>query len=761
VNLERGRNLTVFGRTYDAGFPEKMMNWSKSPQVVSFLFYLGVGILFLFPCLFGGQVFFDGDLLNSYHIFRKFISDQLLQGHFPLWNPYLYGGQPCFGDGNFMACYPFLLFSLPFPVDYGFSIFYLTCLVIAALGMHFWLKGLGLSVEACRLGAVLFSLSGYFWWEIIHPPEMAALVWMPWWAGALERVSRRLSMGWAFLAGLFFMFLFTAGNFQLTLAALYGGIFYFVFLIWARRPWSGKDSPLRAWMKVTFAFSWGALPLLAFWIPAWEFMSHCGRLLEQKDYRTFLADYSIDPFKIWHFIFPSEAQPGVAQGIPEDSLSNAGYLGPWALFFVFFSFSKPKDRQVHFLGLAALGALALACGRFLPFHRLVCDWVPGFGLTRAPFRYICLYVGVLSFLTAVGFDRFRNHGGKGKKYWFFLPLIYGAFVLAFALSLGGSYWVQGVGALTGGGCLWALMRFGQKETWSWIFLLSVVWTFWAADSHIRTSRMGPISNFNWEERSPLLLDITKKTGLARTFLGDKMPYPILSQEGPVTMDLPTDAAMVTGLRNDSGYNPLCLKVVSDLFSLPAGTHVKLMAVKSFVTGNPSRLKGFRSENWGGVHYFENTLPVSFVYAPLRVQTVSSDQDRLALMGRPDFDPYRISFLSQSVPVFVSKEEAGLTYALEKGTTDQETFKVSLKRPGYAVFSEVMFPGWKALVDGKPSTLFTANHAFRALWLEAGGHQVEFRYEPAWVAPILWGLILWVLSLGLWRLPAFRRWAGSD
>jgi hypothetical protein len=276
---------------------------------------------------------------------------------------------------------------------------------------------------------------------------------------------------------------------------------------------------------------------------------------------------------------------------------------------------------------------------------------------------------------------------------------------------------------------------------------------------VSTSRLGPFSNFQWKERCPLLRDLTARTGLARSFLGDNIPYPVMTQAGPATLALPQDAAMVAGLRNDSGYNPLCLKSASDLFSLTAATHVKLMAVKSFVTGNESRLPGFRCEDWEGVHYCENASAVSFVYAPRRVQTVSSDEERLYLMRRPDYDPYQVAFLSEPVPLFVTKEEAGLTYALEKGATDQEEFRVTLKREGYAVFSEVMFPGWKAFVDGKPVPLFTANHAFRALWIAAGEHRVEFRYEPAWKFPILAGLLLWCFSLGLWRVPSFRRWMG--
>lgn len=45
-----------------------------------------------------------------------------------------------------------------------------------------------------------------------------------------------------------------------------------------------------------------------------------------------------------------------------------------------------------------------------------------------------------------------------------------------------------------------------------------------------------------------------------------------------------------------------------------------------------------------------------------------------------------------------------------------------------VLSEVHYPAWKAYVDGKPVPLYVANHALRAVPVEAGTHQVELRYE---------------------------------
>lgn len=706
--------------------------------------------------------------MNSNHIARKFLRDQLFQGHFPLWNPSLFGGQPFLGDGDWMACYPFLYPTLLFPVEYGFAVFHLMCFLIAAFGMHLWLKALRVSEESSRVGALTFALSGYFWWEVVHPPELAAFVWVPWWAAALEKASEKLAPKWFMAAGLALIPLFNAGNFQLTMGALYGGALYLVCRLLTRRDWRKEADKDRRLLLAPLFLVWGALPLLAFWIPAWEFMSRCDRLQGSLDYKNFLADYSLAPSHLWQFLFPVDPFGGAGGTIRpmDDYLANGGYLGPWALFLAGLAFYKRKGPLVPILGALGIAALFLAAGKFLPFHRWACYLMPGIGLARAPFRYVFLYVTGFSVLTALGHQELKGaltlKREEGVPKVLMIAGLFGLGVLFFFRGQGLGGWPQWLGLAAGLPALFGFWKTPRRSWPTWLFLGSLVVTLTSSGWSVCTSRLGPASNFDWEARCPLLTELRQRTGLARAFIGDNIPYPIRYGDRELKTVVPTDVSMATGILNVSGYNPLCLQTAADLYTLPPDHFVPLMAVKGFMTGDDRwHIKGFDCAQWGPVKYCENTQPVSFVYAPLRVQTVSSYQDRLALMRRPEFDPYRVSFLSQSIPTFQTQKEAGLTYALEKGTTDQETFKVSLQRPGYAVFSEVMFPGWKALVDGKPSILFTANHAFRALWLEAGEHQVEFRYEPDWVAPILWGLVLWLLSLGLWRLPAFRRWAGSE
>lgn len=57
------------------------------------------------------------------------------------------------------------------------------------------------------------------------------------------------------------------------------------------------------------------------------------------------------------------------------------------------------------------------------------------------------------------------------------------------------------------------------------------------------------------------------------------------------------------------------------------------------------------------------------------------------------------------------------------------YKSNNKYQGFAVFSEIYYPGWNAYIDGNPVTQIQANYTLRGLAIPAGKHQIEFKFEP--------------------------------
>lgn len=75
-------------------------------------------------------------------------------------------------------------------------------------------------------------------------------------------------------------------------------------------------------------------------------------------------------------------------------------------------------------------------------------------------------------------------------------------------------------------------------------------------------------------------------------------------------------------------------------------------------------------------------------------------------------------------------DSGASIRLVENLNDKINYKYSSATPQFAVFSEVYYPkGWNAYVDGKMANYVRTNYVLRGMYLPAGNHNIEFRFEP--------------------------------
>lgn len=84
--------------------------------------------------------------------------------------------------------------------------------------------------------------------------------------------------------------------------------------------------------------------------------------------------------------------------------------------------------------------------------------------------------------------------------------------------------------------------------------------------------------------------------------------------------------------------------------------------------------------------------------------------------------------------------------LSKSSPNFLKFETKLSNENYLVVSKSIFPGWKAIIDGKPAEIRTANIGLTSILVPEGTHTVEFVYEPESFKK---GLVISVLTLTLW------------
>lgn len=71
-----------------------------------------------------------------------------------------------------------------------------------------------------------------------------------------------------------------------------------------------------------------------------------------------------------------------------------------------------------------------------------------------------------------------------------------------------------------------------------------------------------------------------------------------------------------------------------------------------------------------------------------------------------------------------------TICLTSYEPNRLVYETSNSSDAVVVFSEIYYPdGWQVTVDGQPATLGRADYILRALYLPAGKHTVEMRFDP--------------------------------
>jgi hypothetical protein len=730
-----------------------------------FYAYGALSFTAFFPCLVLGNAYFDNDLMNSFGQFRSFLKTQLLQGHFPLWDPYLMGGQPFFAHPCSMMCYPPTYLTLLFPIPYGLSVFFFLHLFWGASGMHFWLKKLALCETACYVGAASFALSGFFWWELVHPIILAVFAWFPWFLLCLEEWSRSFHPKWAFGSGLCFALVFVSGNFQTAVYVFYAGLAYFLFRLLAfRNEKKGlPDAGLRRFLFSLLFALWGGLPLLAHLIPAMEYFHASDRDQASLNYDNLNAVGSMKPLSVSQLFFP-------ALGVPPDGsleveiqsfedrvrLENRffgalGYIGIWAPLLMVLAFFRGRDKKwFYFLSGLSLTGLLSAFGRYFPLHRWECALLPGMGLSRAPYRFLEIYVFFACALCALGFEALEKGLGEKKegRLWVQIAGLYAIVLLLVGLKNPRQAWVEmiSLGLGLAGLYLWSQNR-GLKKAGKASFLLSILVSLlgagWSGYS------LGPPSNFDLEKNFPAFSRLRENRESGRYYFDSSLFYNDQSLTSSFRCFFPEDSVMALGLRSAGGYGGFELQNAMDLREVPFKNFLKLMAVRGLLFGHGvAAPEGYLDFPFGDTHLYELKNPPPYLFAPALVHSVAAGGDDLAMLKKLDFDPERAAVLSGPLPdgFTPSAAPANLRYFLLQDDPDDEVFKVLLDQKNLVVFSEIVFPGWKAWVDGRPAALYTADHALRALILDAGEHSVEFRYQPLWFKPIIAGAGIWLLSL---------------
>ncbi len=143
-------------------------------------------------------------------------------------------------------------------------------------------------------------------------------------------------------------------------------------------------------------------------------------------------------------------------------------------------------------------------------------------------------------------------------------------------------------------------------------------------------------------------------------------------------------------------------------------------------------------------------------------TPPNDQATLQTLTLPQWDPALSVLVSSNTPVPPSPAVAGA----DPGTVSITSYKpkdiklhASVKTPAVLLYNDRTSDNWRVWVDGKESHLLRCNYIMRGVFLSAGDHTVQFRFQPS-VAPLFVTLSAFLVGLLLAAWLIWSRFAGN-
>ena len=167
----------------------------------------------------------------------------------------------------------------------------------------------------------------------------------------------------------------------------------------------------------------------------------------------------------------------------------------------------------------------------------------------------------------------------------------------------------------------------------------------------------------------------------------------------------------------------------------------------------------------GIFENKNVLPRAFLVGGF--QQFDDPKVLLSSLTSPEFDP-RQQVLLYEAPAIAPAPDSSASAELTSYSLHEITVKTSAAQPQLLVLTDTYYPpGWHATIDGEPAAILQANHAFRAVAVPAGEHEVQYYYASSsfelgfWLTIISSVLVVGLLVLGWRQSRAVENQAGED
>lgn len=382
-----------------------------------FVFLITVFLIFYYNEIFGNKVFFFRDIFFYFLPSKILFKTAIINGEFPLWNPYEFLGQPFAANPGTTSFNPFNILFLIFEPERAYTLFIIShyfIIIITTFFLSFHLTG---SYSASAFSAIILGFSGYLV-SSHNLLDVISFTFFPsiFFFGIRLIVHHELKT-WKWLTLVFALSLIFGGEIAYTYLCL-----LLLLLIWfLESVTKGFDSgwktevPLK---EIISLFRAGILSLLiaAFvFVPTVDLFLHTSR----SSYGVLFSEatlWSLHPLRLielyapyfWGNLYPEDTFWG-SYLIARDGQSFPWvitfYMGVSTLFFVVVTLFKLKENKlIFYLVLSSCISLILALGDHTQIYYYFSEILPFWGTLRHPEKFMLPFTFFLSMLCSMGFS---------------------------------------------------------------------------------------------------------------------------------------------------------------------------------------------------------------------------------------------------------------------------------------------------------------------------------------------------------------------
>ncbi|MDX2167739.1 MAG: YfhO family protein [Deltaproteobacteria bacterium] len=332
-----------------------------------------------------------------------------LDGHLPLWNPYVFGGFPLLAEMQNALLYPGTWLLALFSPSVAVNLFTQATYSVAILGTYAYARQVGSSRFGAAFGGLTFGFCGWMIAHMGHTCTIHGMAWLPWFLFCLDRLRQRTALRYVAGAAAAVALVILAGHPPIPMYVLITGGLHALFFAWRLPPAGGRwRYLLLCGASVLLALGLCGLQL----VPTVELMQQSVRAtLSYEAFVSFSLPLGQLPMLLFPYLFgggPTVPYWGAWWGLWE----LIGYAGvvPLMLALASLRLARSSPAACFWCLMGGLGVL-LALGDSTPVGRLLYH-VPVYNLFRAPARNIYLFDFAVALLSALALTHLVPHARR-------------------------------------------------------------------------------------------------------------------------------------------------------------------------------------------------------------------------------------------------------------------------------------------------------------------------------------------------------------